>query len=90
MRASTIALLTPFYFLKAGCLVDLKTVWEGLGILIVLFLAKIVFKFLGLFPTGYLFRFSFKVNMYNTLLMSTGLTFGTISAMYGLRNNIIN
>lgn len=90
MRASTIALLTPFYFLKAGCLVDLKAVWEGLGILIVLFLAKIVFKFLGLFPTGYLFRFSFKVNMYNTLLMSTGLTFGTISAMYGLRNNIIN
>lgn len=90
MRASTIALLTPFYFLKAGCLVDLKAVWGGLGILIVLFLAKIFSKFLGLFPTGYLFKFSFRVNMYNTLLMSTGLTFGTISALYGLRNGIID
>lgn len=28
--------------------------------------------------------------MYNTLLMSTGLTFGTISALYGLNNGIID
>ncbi|QER42014.1 cation:proton antiporter [Thermodesulfobacterium sp. TA1] len=90
MRASTIALLTPFYFLKAGSLVDLKAVWEGLGILTVLLLAKVVSKFLGLYPTGMVFKFPFRLNMYNTLLMSTGLTFGTISALYGLRNGIID
>jgi Kef-type K+ transport system membrane component KefB len=28
--------------------------------------------------------------MFNTLMMSTGLTFGTISALYGLNNGIIN
>jgi Kef-type K+ transport system membrane component KefB len=55
MRASTIALLTPFYFLKAGCLVDLRAVWEGLGVLTVLFLAKVISKFLGLYPTGIFF-----------------------------------
>jgi len=35
-------------------------------------------------------KFPFRLNMYNTLLMSTGLTFGTISALYGLRNGIID
>ncbi len=90
MRASTIALLTPFYFLKAGSLVDLGAVWEGLEVLIVLFLAKVISKFLGLYPTGMVLKFPFRLNMYNTLLMSTGLTFGTISALYGLRNGIID
>jgi Kef-type K+ transport system membrane component KefB len=90
MRASTIALLTPFYFLKAGCLVDLKAVWQSLGVLIVLFLAKVISKFLGLYPTGKGLRFPFRLNMYNTLLMSTGLTFGTISSLYGLKNGIID
>jgi Kef-type K+ transport system membrane component KefB len=28
--------------------------------------------------------------MYTTLLMSTGLTFGSISALFGLTNGIIN
>jgi hypothetical protein len=28
--------------------------------------------------------------MYTTLLMSTGLTFGTISALFGLTNHIID
>ena len=28
--------------------------------------------------------------MYTTLLMSTGLTFGSISALFGLTNNIID
>ena len=90
LRAATIALLTPFYFLKAGSLVDLKAVLGSLGVLVVLFLAKTISKFLGLYPAGMLFKFTPRLNMYNTLLMSTGLTFGTISALYGLRNGIID
>jgi len=66
MRATTISILTPFYFLKAGSLVDLK---------------KVIAKFLGIFPLGYLFRFTPRINAYTTLMMSTGLTFGTISAL---------
>ncbi|MCX8041865.1 MAG: cation:proton antiporter [Thermodesulfobacteriaceae bacterium] len=89
MRATTIALLTPFFFIKAGCLVDLRVVWQSFGLLALFFLAKCLCKFIGLFPAGMLFKFSFKANMYNTLLMCTGLTFGTISALYGFNMGII-
>jgi hypothetical protein len=36
------------------------------------------------------FRFERRDGIYTTLLMSTGLTFGSISALYGLTNNIID
>jgi Kef-type K+ transport system membrane component KefB len=90
MRATTFALLTPFYFLKAGSLVDLTAVVAGFGFVIVFFLAKSLSKFLGLYPVGVFFRFTTKINLYTTLMMSTGLTFGTISALYGLTHQIIN
>jgi Kef-type K+ transport system membrane component KefB len=90
MRATTFALLTSFYFFKAGSLVDLGAVVGGLGLVLVFFLAKSLSKFLGLYPAGVLFRFTTKINLYTTLMMSTGLTFGTISALYGLTNNIID
>ena len=89
LRATTFALLTPFYFLKAGSLVSMKAVLGSLGVVLALFLAKSLAKFLGLFPAGVALRFKKKVNIYNTLLMSTGLTFGTISALYGLNHKII-
>jgi len=90
MRATTFALLTPFYFLKAGSLVDLRAVAAGFGLVVVFFLAKSLAKFFGLYPAGVFFRFTTKINLYITLMMSTGLTFGTISALYGLTHEIIN
>jgi len=90
MRATTFALLTPFYFLKAGSLVDLKAVAAAFGLVVVFFLAKSLAKFFGLYPAGALLRFTTKINLYTTLMMSTGLTFGTISALYGITHGIIN
>ena len=90
MRATTFALLTPFYFLKAGSLVDLRAVVAGFGLVVVFFLSKSLAKFFGLYPAGVLFRFATKINLYTTLMMSTGLTFGTISALYGLTHGIIS
>ncbi|MDT7906757.1 MAG: cation:proton antiporter [Candidatus Calescibacterium sp.] len=90
MRATTIAILTPFYFLKAGSLVNLQAILTQIGALTVLFFAKVISKFVGLYPAGVAFRFRTKVNLYNVMLMSTGLTFGTISALYGLEHNIID
>lgn len=90
MRATTFALLTPFYFLKAGSLVDLKPVLASIGLVVIFFLSKVVAKFLGLYPAGALFGFTKKTNAYTTLMMCTGLTFGTISALYGLTNGIIS
>lgn len=90
LRAATFALLTPFYFLKAGSFVSLRAVAASTGVVGVLFLAKTAAKFAGLYPTGRLLGFSGRVTMYTTLLMSTGLTFGTIAALFGLNQGIID
>ena len=90
MRATTFALLTPFYFLKAGSLVDLKAVLVSFGLVVLFFFSKSLAKFFGLYPAVVFFRFTTKINLYTTLMMSTGLTFGTISALYGLTHGIIN
>ncbi len=42
-----------------------------------------------MYPAIRRFREDRKENWYYTLLMSTGLTFGTISALYGLSHQII-
>jgi Kef-type K+ transport system membrane component KefB len=90
MRVIAFAILTPFYFLKAGSLVDAKTLVSG-ALLIALFLGmKMATKFIGILPLTRYFRFQNREGMYTTLLMSTGLTFGSISALYGLTNHIID
>ena len=90
MRAICFAFLTPFYFLKAGSLIEAKALIEGAG-LIGLFLAvKMVTKFAGILPLTRYFDFKPREGMYTTLMMSTGLTFGSISALFGFTNHIID
>lgn len=90
MRAICFAFLTPFYFLKAGSLIEVRALIEGAG-LIGLFLAmKMATKFVGILPLTRYFKFEPREGMYTTLMMSTGLTFGSISALFGLTNNIID
>jgi len=90
MRAICFAFLTPFYFLKAGSLIEARALIEGAG-LIGLFLAvKMATKFVGILPLTRYFNFVPREGMYTTMMMSTGLTFGSISALFGLTNNIID
>jgi Kef-type K+ transport system membrane component KefB len=90
MRATAFSLLTPFYFLKAGSLVSLPAIVAGAG-LIALFLAvKVSAKVIGVWPTARVFGLPTRDANYTTLLMSTGLTFGTIAALYGLTNGYID
>jgi Kef-type K+ transport system membrane component KefB len=90
MRAICFAFLTPFYFLKAGSLIEAHALLAGAG-LIALFLAmKMITKFVGILPLTRYFKFGRREGMYTTLMMSTGLTFGSISALFGLTNHIIN
>ena len=90
MRVTAFTMLTPFYFLKAGSLIKLSAMWNTV-ILILIFLAvKMCAKFIGVLPLTQIFRFGRKEGMYTTLLMSTGLTFGTISALFGYTNKIID
>ncbi|RWJ21134.1 MAG: cation:proton antiporter [Mesorhizobium sp.] len=90
MRIIAFTILTPFYFLKAGSLVDFTAVAAAAGLIVVFLAAKMASKFVGILPLTRAFRFEKREGMYTTLLMSTGLTFGTISALFGLTNRIID
>jgi glutathione-regulated potassium-efflux system ancillary protein KefC len=50
---------------------------------------KILSKVVGVYPVARAFGSPQKEATYTTLLMSTGLTFGTISSLYGLSHGII-
>jgi Kef-type K+ transport system membrane component KefB len=90
IRVMAFAFLTPFYFLKAGSLVEFKTVYSAAGLIAVLLGIKMATKFVGILPLTYAFKFERRSGMYTTLLMCTGLTFGSISALFGLTNHIID
>ena len=90
MRTIAFSLLTPFYFLKAGLYVSLPAVASGAGLIAALLLVKMAAKGVGVWPVARAFGLARRDNAYTTLLMSTGLTFGTISALFGLDNHIIN
>jgi len=90
LRTTVFAFLTPFYFLNAGMKVYMPALWSGLGLIAVLLLVKLVTKFVGVWPLTRMFRFGMRESNYTTLLMSTGLMFGTISALFGLNNGYIS
>jgi Kef-type K+ transport system membrane component KefB len=87
-RVVAFAFLTPFFFIKGGLNVSLGAVFANLGILGVLFAAKMVPKLGFVFPLAR--RHIARHATFATLLMSTGLTFGTISALFGLNAGIID
>ena len=88
LRVVAFAFLTPFFFLKGGLNVSLGAVIANLGLLGALLLAKMVPKVAFIFPLAR--RAIPKHATFTTLLMSTGLTFGTISSLYGLNAGIID
>ena len=90
LRTLTIGLLTPFYFLRAGVLVSIPAVIAAPLIFLVLLAAKVGSKIFGLYPAIAPFHSGKKERWYYTLLMSTGLTFGSISALYGFSHGIIS
>ncbi|GAB4261380.1 MAG: cation:proton antiporter [Thermoleophilia bacterium] len=89
LRTLTFGLLTPFYFIRAGSFVSLPALVAAPGVFVVLFAAKMGSKAIGVYPATAVFRYPKLERMYTTLLMSTGLTFGSISALFGLTHGII-
>jgi Kef-type K+ transport system membrane component KefB len=90
VRSTVFGLLTPFYFLKAGVLVDVRSVWALRWIVVFLLVAKGIAKWTGVYPVARWFRFPSDVSAYTALLMSTGLTFGTIASLYGYNRHILS
>ena len=87
-RIVAFAFLTPIFFLKGGLNVDVRQLAAGVWLLFAFLFVKIATKFLGVLPAA--LRFVRPHAVFTTLLMSTGLTFGTISSLYGLNAGIIN
>lgn len=90
MRSIAFAVFTPFYFIKAGLYVSLPALWGGLLVISAFLILKMVTKIAGVFPLARLNYMKVREASYTTLLMATGLTFGTISSLYGLQNGIID
>ncbi len=90
LRTLTFGLLTPFYFIRAGSLVSLPALVAAPAAFVVLLLGKMATKVAGVYPVTRAYKSPRQEGMYTTLLMSTGLTFGTISALFGLSHQLID
>ena len=64
------------------------TLTSAAGLILVFLVLKMITKFVGILPLTRFYQFEGREGMFTTLLMSTGLTFGTISALFGLTNKI--
>jgi len=87
-RIVAFAFLTPIFFLKGGLNVDARQLAAGVWLLVAFLAVKIATKFIGVLPVA--LRYVRPHAIFTTLLMSTGLTFGTISSLYGLNAGIID
>lgn len=88
LRTVAYAVITPIFFIVGGLKISIPLIVSAAGLFAVLFIIKILTKFAGVYflarkyiPDG---------SMYTTLLMSTGLTFGTIASVFGLNSGLID
>ena len=88
LRTVAYAVITPIFFIGGGLKVSLPLILSAIGLFTILFAIKILTKFLGVYflakkyiPNG---------SIYTILLMSTGLTFGTIASVFGFNSGFID
>ncbi|MGB9978843.1 cation:proton antiporter [Methanobacterium sp.] len=88
MRTVAYAVITPIFFIVGGLKISFALILAAFGLFVILFIIKIATKFIGVYflankyiPDG---------SMYVTLLMSTGLTFGTIASLFGFNAGYID
>ena len=87
LRVVAFAFITPFFFINGGMNVSLKLLLANFGLLVQLLLVKQVTKIFGTYHLAK--KYVTQDAMYTTLLMSTGLTMGTISSVFGLQAGYI-
>ena len=90
LRTLTFGLLTPFYFIRAGSFVSIPDLVAAPLAFLMFLIVKVTAKIIGVYPVTKFYKSPNQEAMYTTLLMSTGLTFGTISALFGLSRGIID
>jgi glutathione-regulated potassium-efflux system ancillary protein KefC len=90
LRTLCFGFLTPFYFIRAGSFVSVPALIAAPAAFLIMLVTKLITKIAGVYPVTRYFGSPRKEGMYTTLLMSTGLTFGTISSLFGLSHGIID
>jgi glutathione-regulated potassium-efflux system ancillary protein KefC len=90
LRTLTFGLLTPFYFIRAGSLVLVPALIAAPLAFLALLVGKMITKIAGVYPVALGYGSPRREAKYTTLLMSTGLTFGTISSLFGLSHHVID
>ena len=90
LRSIAFAFFTPFFFLHAGTLISASDLVSGAGVILVLLVVKLAAKTVGVWPTATLFGLPSRERAYTTLLMATGLTFGSIAALFGYDHHLIS
>jgi len=88
LRTVAYAFITPIFFIVGGMKISMTMILASLGLFTVLFFVKIIAKFIGVYYLAQ--KYIPQGSMYTTLLMSTGLTFGTISSLFGLQSGYID
>jgi len=89
MRSIVYVSFTPFFFIKAGALISFSSLYSMAGIVFVFLFTNMLTKISAVFPASLAFGYSKGNSVYFSLLMSAGLTFGAIAALFGLTNNYI-
>jgi Kef-type K+ transport system membrane component KefB len=90
LRTLTLGLMTPFYFIRAGSFVSVPELIAAPAGFLVMLVVKVAAKCVGVYPVAKLHGNRNQEAVYTTLMMSTGLTLGTISALFGLTNGIVD
>lgn len=90
LRTMTFGLLTPFYFIRAGSFVSIPALVAAPLVGLILLLGKMGTKIAAVLPTARKLGYARQESLYTTMMMSTGLTFGTISALFGLSHGVID
>lgn len=90
LRTLTFGFLTPFYFIRAGSFVSVPALIAAPAAVLFLLVVKVATKVVGVYPVTRTFGSPKQEGAYTTLLMSTGLTFGTIASLFGLSHGVID
>jgi Kef-type K+ transport system membrane component KefB len=88
IRVVAFAFVTPIFFMNGGMNISLRMLWANITLFGILLAVKLGTKFAGVYPVSRLFLK--REAAYTTLLMSTGLTMGTISSLFGYQAGIID
>jgi Kef-type K+ transport system membrane component KefB len=90
LRTLTLGLMTPFYIIRAGSFISVPELIAAPVAFLLMLITKVATKCVGVYPVTRLYKSRHQEGVYTTLMMSTGLTFGTISALFGLSNGIVD